>query len=239
MKIIIFFVFPCNGAPVEWNWQGKTEVLGEKPVPVPLRSPQIPHAPTPGSNPGLQGGKPATNRLSHGTAFHTPSSLPRDFTYSFPRTAFSILPFIQTSIFLDVVLVRSSLTFSLKYFVFHYYIFPLYGTRTFLCVFAPWPLSRVTWIYFTVSITHKRIGRDKSGWCTALVYVFFKLKPTGSTIQNVNVAVWSVYMILVSLCWQCIAVVFDLFCPRTPTYNFSSTLYPQSCWCIIQLIHSL
>ena len=28
---------------VEWNWQGKTEVLGEKPVPLPLCPPQIPH----------------------------------------------------------------------------------------------------------------------------------------------------------------------------------------------------
>jgi hypothetical protein len=28
---------------VEWNWQGKTEVLGEKPGPVPLCPPQIPH----------------------------------------------------------------------------------------------------------------------------------------------------------------------------------------------------
>jgi hypothetical protein len=28
---------------VEWNWQGKTEVLGEKPLPVPLCPPQIPH----------------------------------------------------------------------------------------------------------------------------------------------------------------------------------------------------
>jgi hypothetical protein len=35
--------FPCNGAPVEWNWQGKTEILGEKPVPMPLCPPQIPH----------------------------------------------------------------------------------------------------------------------------------------------------------------------------------------------------
>ena len=43
MKMISFFVFPCNVAPVEWNWQGKTEVLGEKPVPVPLCPPQIPH----------------------------------------------------------------------------------------------------------------------------------------------------------------------------------------------------
>jgi hypothetical protein len=43
MKIISLFVFSCNGAPVEWNWQGKTEVLGEKPVPVPRCPPQIPH----------------------------------------------------------------------------------------------------------------------------------------------------------------------------------------------------
>jgi hypothetical protein len=27
----------------EWNWQGKAEVLGEKPVPVPLCPPQNPH----------------------------------------------------------------------------------------------------------------------------------------------------------------------------------------------------
>jgi hypothetical protein len=38
--------FPCNGAPVECNWQEKTEVLGKKPVPVPLCPPQIPHGPT-------------------------------------------------------------------------------------------------------------------------------------------------------------------------------------------------
>jgi hypothetical protein len=30
-------------ATVEWYWQGKTEELGEKPVPVPLRPPHIPH----------------------------------------------------------------------------------------------------------------------------------------------------------------------------------------------------
>jgi hypothetical protein len=29
-KMISFFIFTSNGAPVEWNWQGKTEVLGEK-----------------------------------------------------------------------------------------------------------------------------------------------------------------------------------------------------------------
>jgi hypothetical protein len=40
-----FFVFPCNGAPVDWNWQGKTEILGGggEPIPVPLCPPQIPH----------------------------------------------------------------------------------------------------------------------------------------------------------------------------------------------------
>jgi hypothetical protein len=26
------------------------------------------------------------------------------------------------------------------------------------------------------------------------------------------------------------------FCSRTPRYNFSSTLYPQSCWYIMQVI---
>jgi hypothetical protein len=38
---------------------GKTEVLGEKPVPVPLYPPQIPHGPTPGSKPGLCVERPA------------------------------------------------------------------------------------------------------------------------------------------------------------------------------------
>ena len=40
---LLFFVFPSNEAPMEWNWQGKTEVLGKKPVSVPLCLPQIPH----------------------------------------------------------------------------------------------------------------------------------------------------------------------------------------------------
>ena len=30
------------GAMVEWYWQGETEVLGEKPVPMPLHLPEIP-----------------------------------------------------------------------------------------------------------------------------------------------------------------------------------------------------
>jgi hypothetical protein len=47
MKMMRFFLlFHFNGAPVEWNWQGKPEVLGEIPIPVPLCPPKIPHGPT-------------------------------------------------------------------------------------------------------------------------------------------------------------------------------------------------
>jgi hypothetical protein len=42
----VFLLFRFNGAPVEWNWQEKTEVLGEKPIPVPHCPSQIPHGPT-------------------------------------------------------------------------------------------------------------------------------------------------------------------------------------------------
>jgi hypothetical protein len=49
---------------------GENRQLGEKPVPVPLCPPQISHRLDLGSNPGLRGGRPATNRLSHGTAIN-------------------------------------------------------------------------------------------------------------------------------------------------------------------------
>jgi hypothetical protein len=75
MKMISFFFFPCNGAQVEWNWQAKTEVLGEKPVSVPLCPTQIPHGPNRDRTP--RGERPATNRLSHGTA-----DIPQYFSYS-------------------------------------------------------------------------------------------------------------------------------------------------------------
>jgi hypothetical protein len=43
---LAYYAFPrwyeCR-ATMEWYWQGKTEELGEKPVPVPLCPPQIPH----------------------------------------------------------------------------------------------------------------------------------------------------------------------------------------------------
>jgi hypothetical protein len=52
-------------ASVEWYWQGKTEGLGENPVPVPI-CPQIPHWNELDANPGFRGEKPATNRLNYG-----------------------------------------------------------------------------------------------------------------------------------------------------------------------------
>ena len=61
-------VFPCNGAPVEWNWQGKTEILGGKTCPSATLSTTNPTWTDPGSNPGPRGERPATNRLNHGTA---------------------------------------------------------------------------------------------------------------------------------------------------------------------------
>jgi hypothetical protein len=56
----------------QWNKidRGKPRYSEEKPVPVSLCPPQIPHGLIPGSNPGLRDGRPATNRLSHGTALH-------------------------------------------------------------------------------------------------------------------------------------------------------------------------
>jgi hypothetical protein len=46
---------------------GKRSTQG-KPAPVPLCPPQTPH-PCPEANPGRRGRKPATNRLSYGTAY--------------------------------------------------------------------------------------------------------------------------------------------------------------------------
>jgi hypothetical protein len=65
MSSLFYQVFTINGAPVELNLQGKTD-NSEK---------TCPSATTnltwtdPGSNPGLRGERPATNRQSHGTAF--------------------------------------------------------------------------------------------------------------------------------------------------------------------------
>jgi hypothetical protein len=66
----VFFIFPSNIAPVEWNWQGKTEVLGGN-LSHCLLSTTNSTWTGPGSNPGLRGERPATNRLSHGTAYQS------------------------------------------------------------------------------------------------------------------------------------------------------------------------
>jgi hypothetical protein len=66
--IIIICPFPSNGAPVELNSQGKTEELGGKTCPSATLSTTNPTWTDPGSKPGLRGGRPAANRLSHGTA---------------------------------------------------------------------------------------------------------------------------------------------------------------------------
>jgi hypothetical protein len=52
-----------------WNdiFAGETEVLGEN-LPSAILSTTNPTWIDPGANPGLQGERPATNRLSHGTA---------------------------------------------------------------------------------------------------------------------------------------------------------------------------
>jgi hypothetical protein len=67
-KWLVFFVFPYNGAQVEWNWQGKTDVTRGKTCPNATLSTTNPTWNDPGSNPGLRGERPATKRLSHGTA---------------------------------------------------------------------------------------------------------------------------------------------------------------------------
>jgi hypothetical protein len=58
--LVFFFIFPCNGAPVEWKWQEKTEELGGRNCPTVTLSTTNPIWTYPGSNPDL--------RLSHGTA---------------------------------------------------------------------------------------------------------------------------------------------------------------------------
>jgi hypothetical protein len=52
---------------VKWWLAGENRSSRRKPAPVPLFPPQIPHT-CPEANPGRRGEKPATNRLSYGTA---------------------------------------------------------------------------------------------------------------------------------------------------------------------------
>jgi hypothetical protein len=57
------------GAVGEMRIGRRNRSTRRKPTPVPFYTPQIPYYS--GSNPGRRGGKPATNRLSYGTALHT------------------------------------------------------------------------------------------------------------------------------------------------------------------------
>jgi hypothetical protein len=63
-----FFIFPSNGPPLLWYWQGKTEVLGGNTCSSVTFSSTNPTLTHPGLKPGLQGGRPATNHLRHGKA---------------------------------------------------------------------------------------------------------------------------------------------------------------------------
>jgi hypothetical protein len=54
----------------EWRLARETEVFGEKTCPSVILSTTNPTWLDPGWNPGRRGGKPATNRLSYGAAFH-------------------------------------------------------------------------------------------------------------------------------------------------------------------------
>jgi hypothetical protein len=54
---------------VDWNWQGKSLRTRGKTCPSATLSTTNPIWTEPGSNPGLRGGRPAANRLSHGTAW--------------------------------------------------------------------------------------------------------------------------------------------------------------------------
>jgi hypothetical protein len=58
---------------VEWWLAGETELLGAN-LPQCHFVHHKSHMTWLGANPGRRGGKPATNRLSYGTAAHTPTS---------------------------------------------------------------------------------------------------------------------------------------------------------------------
>jgi hypothetical protein len=68
------YIYVCIlRSTAKWYWLGKTEELVDKPVSVPQCPPQISHGLTRTST---VKGRPATNRLSHGTAFECYSTVP-------------------------------------------------------------------------------------------------------------------------------------------------------------------
>jgi hypothetical protein len=64
-KIIsLFFIFRSNGATVEWNWQRENRSTRGKTCPRATLSTTNSTCTDKRSNPGLRGGRPATNRLA-------------------------------------------------------------------------------------------------------------------------------------------------------------------------------
>jgi hypothetical protein len=61
---LVVFFFPCSGTPVGWNWRGKPKYSGRNPS----KCHFVHNKSYTESNPGLRGERPATIRLSHGTA---------------------------------------------------------------------------------------------------------------------------------------------------------------------------
>jgi hypothetical protein len=111
------------------------------------------------------------------------------------------------------------LTSALKYFtdcLWSKYI-PCYIKQTIRSEFA-W-----IWVCKIFKILH----------CTITIWLY--LNTIHTTLPNEMMSLQDSH----KRCTPSKRVVFNLFCSRTPTYNFSSTFYPQSCWFIIQVIHSL
>jgi hypothetical protein len=84
---VYLLIFTINGAPVEWNRQGKTD-NSEKNL---SQCHFVYHKShidlTWDRTPGLRGERPATNRLSHGTA--NPQMLPNSGQYAFELISLS------------------------------------------------------------------------------------------------------------------------------------------------------
>jgi hypothetical protein len=79
MKMSSFFFYQfLQLMEHQWNEidRGKPTTRGKTCLPVPLCPPQISHGLDLGSNPGIRGDRPATNRLSHGTANFLPWLVP-------------------------------------------------------------------------------------------------------------------------------------------------------------------
>jgi hypothetical protein len=87
----VSFVYPCRGALVKCNWHGRTEVLGGGSCPRPTLSTTNPTWTVPGSNPGLRGERPATNRPSDDTTYSALIALRVYYIFRFFKILFTYL----------------------------------------------------------------------------------------------------------------------------------------------------